>query len=398
MKIRRSTAVLAAASALVLAAAMLAFWVHFRNPERLLRLGEQALARGDTAIAERYVSRLQGSHPAHAHLLRAELLIARQEPKPALAEIAAIGEEETDLRVRAAAALGVQLVGMGVRAQAEQLLRYVLMKDPDHRDAHRGLAALYYDQGAYTAALEQVDEWLRLSPNDGAAHRFAGIVYRDMQETADKGWNKLALEHFRQALTFDLEPSIREETKIELAGTLIRETDYPQALAVLESLEETTQKQEKAAELKGECLFNLNRVPELSSLLASAAAQYPHNAALLWLQARQAMDAGHTSEAASLLESALAHDRHDERCRNLLSQVYRALGRPRDAAEQRRLLEQTQKYIADLGRLAEQAMESPWDAALRFRLAETCEKLDRYDEAVTWRRSAAACQQTAKVP
>ena len=61
-----------------------------------------------------------------------------------------------------------------------------------------------------------------------------------------------------------------------------------------------------------------------------------------------------------------------------------------DAAEQQRLCEQTQAYLAELTSLNEKIAERPWDGAVRTRLAEVCDKLDKPDLAAMWRQAAAA--------
>ena len=44
-----------------------------------------------------------------------------------------------------------------------------------------------------------------------------------------------------------------------------------------------------------------------------------------------------------------------------------------------------------LTRLSKEAMDSPWDAEVRLRLAEVCEQMGRSDLAEMWRRAAQAC-------
>jgi predicted Zn-dependent protease len=95
--------------------------------------------------------------------------------------------------------------------------------------------------------------------------------------------------------------------------------------------------------------------------------------------------------AVPLLERALALDAHDYASRYQLAQAYKALGKPAEAEAQLRLLERTQKDILELSRLNQQATQSPWDASLRRRLADLCDKLGKPHEAEMWRQAAAAC-------
>src|SRR5262249_52757864 len=95
--------------------------------------------------------------------------------------------------------------------------------------------------------------------------------------------------------------------------------------------------------------------------------------------------------AAGLLERAVALDKHDLVSRHQLAQAYEALGRRADAAEQRRLHEQTQRFLDELTRLNREATARPWDAAVRGCLAEVCQELGKADLAAMWRAAAGAC-------
>jgi tetratricopeptide (TPR) repeat protein len=360
-------------------------WRYFHRPDRRLRLGEEALHRGELARAEQYALELQAAgHEDHAHLLRGEVLLARGQINPAIEHINQIAESDRVLRIKAATTFGLELMKRDARPQAEQLLKYVLSKDPNHLDALRGLAALYFDQGAYLAALRYTQEWSRLVPSDGKPHRFMGIVYMNTGNN-----NRLAVEELQQALALELSPTEREGCKLDLGEALVREKDFGRALETLESVEDKDQ--EKALALRGQCLMYLGRSEDLDALLAQAVADYPDNVDFRWLQAGRLLYTGKASDCAAVLETALRLDPHDTHCRYLLSQAYRALGRQAEAAEQVRLLEETQKLTAEIARLTDRAMESPWDAASRARLAQTCERLDRFDEAAAWRKSASAC-------
>ena len=73
-------------------------------------------------------------------------------------------------------------------------------------------------------------------------------------------------------------------------------------------------------------------------------------------------------------------------------------GRPKEVAEQERLLKQTQEYLAQLTSLNDAIAERPWDVAVRTRLAEICQKLDKPDLAAMWREAAAAAQSVVHSP
>jgi tetratricopeptide (TPR) repeat protein len=363
----------------------------------MLRRGEELLASGDNAAAHQYAERLQneGYHD-HAHLLRGQALLKAGKLNPAIREINEIPEEETALRLKAAETFGLNFLARQMRAEAEQMFNYLLSKSPHHLNAHRGLAAIYFDQGAVSKALNHAGHWSRLSPQDGGSHRLMGVIYMDMGDMGEN--NEVACSCFKEALAKELSAAQREEVKRELAEVLMRKTNYSAAMKLLEELNSHSQGLEKTQELKVECLMKLNRAAELSDQLRQALTQFPNNARLLYIQARLCLDNGQLEESAKLLERALRADHHSSRCRLLLAQTYTALGRPNDAAEQIRQSEATQKLEHQLSKLTRQAMDAAWDQELRLRLAALCDQLGRYDEAANWRRAAAVYKPHASQP
>jgi hypothetical protein len=65
--------------------------------------------------------------------------------------------------------------------------------------------------------------------------------------------------------------------------------------------------------------------------------------------------------------------------------------RPADAAEQRRLADQTKELLLQLTDLIKKASDKPWDAEVRKRLAELCHRLDKPKLADMWQKAAASC-------
>ena len=103
------------------------------------------------------------------------------------------------------------------------------------------------------------------------------------------------------------------------------------------------------------------------------------------------LEAQEPQAATRLLERVVASHPHDHTSRYQLAQAYEHLGRPKDAAEQRRLVQQTQEMLKRLTALIHEAGDRPWDGALRRRAAKLCQELDRPDLATLWIRAAATC-------
>jgi tetratricopeptide (TPR) repeat protein len=289
---------------------------------------------------------------------------------------------------------------MNLPREAERPFRYAVEKwledlDP-HRgliDAHRGLFVIYYDQGAITPALYHLRELTRLEPADGRPWRTMGYIAKNILEQ-----NPTAAEHYQEALRRDLSPRAAEETHMELGEVLVKQGKYQEALKHLEQVRAIP----KVLALRAECLWSLGKPTDAKDVLAQALAAAPTESDALdalRLRARIYLDESHDEpvegrasrylqEAAGLLERALRIDPHDHASRNLLTQAYGKMGRPDDAAEQRRLLAQTHEYLDELAKLNQIAMEHPWDADVRQRLEQVCIKLNLRQMAEMWRRAA----------
>jgi tetratricopeptide (TPR) repeat protein len=352
--------------------------------------------------AERLVLLLEaGGHALHAHLLRGQLRFHQEQYELALVEFNALTdrfwEEHEEMRQEAAAVAGQCLLKLNLPREAERPLRYAVDEWPEGLDprrglidAHRGLFVIYYDQGAYLPALRHLQEWARLNPADGRPWRTLGFIAKDIEEQ-----NPKAVDYYQEALQRELSPRAAEEVHMELGEVLVKQSNYEEALEHLKAVRSIP----KVLALRAECLWSLGRLAEAKSLLNLALANARMEAETLEalrLSARLVLDeadqdSAKTHEAVQLLERALRIDPHDVVCRNLLTQAYVRLDRPADAAEQRRLLDQTHSYLQELTSLNQIAVDHPWDADVRKRLEEVCLKLNLKELAAMWHRAAEAC-------
>jgi tetratricopeptide (TPR) repeat protein len=384
-------------------------WEPGTRPETRLRLGQQALRAGDQATAEHYLWLLEaaGARDA-AHLLRAELFFRQAKPLldagkrdvtlPALQRC----QEELNrirdrgpLRREAAALSGQCLLYLDEPAQAERAFTFVLQEDPDNLDAHRGLAALYFDQGASDRSVEHLQTWARLDVTDGRPLRQIGLIAKSL-ETYGR-----AIPAYEEALRRRLSERTAREVRGELAECLIRETAYERALDLLREAEGPA-----VPELKAECLYNVGRPADaerlLDAVLAEAARRgAPPSAGALRLRARLFQDAHRPGDAAALLERAVAVAPGDYATAFQLAQVYEELARRPEAEAQRRRADELKGLLTEMNRLNEEALGNAWDPGVRRKLADLCVKLGRPDQAQLWLRAAAACaphQAGAKSP
>jgi tetratricopeptide (TPR) repeat protein len=366
------------------AAAAAAWWYHTTRPTYRLRQGQEALHRGRPDIADRLAERLEADGYAdHARLLRGEAFLREHQFERAVQEFNQI-HDQGDLLLEASAIYGLAFLSVKRPLDAERLLRYVVSRQPDHLEAQRGLAAIYFDQGALTLAVRHAKECARLEPQKGYPYWFMGVIFKDL------GRYPAARDAFEEALKRDLSREQTDEVHEGLAEVLVHLKEYAKALAILTDCPPSAVEKPKLLACRAECLWGVDRVGEATSLLEKALQEHPEAPDLLRLRARLYLSDNEPEKAAALLERALHIDRHDAASRYQLVQAYRMLGRSKDVAEQERLLKQTQEYLAQLTSLNEAIAERPWDVTVRTRLAEICEKLEKPDLAAMWREAAAA--------
>ncbi len=375
---------LAAVVALGLVGGVAVRWYQTAHPEYLLHRGQEALRRADSATAEEMARRLEAAgHADHAHFLRAAIRLERGDPNAAVAEFNQV--EATEVRLEAAALYGEWLVRHQAQpAEAERLLRFVLSERPEDVVAHRGLAAIYYDQGAWALAVLHLLRWADLDPRDGRPYRFLGLIYKEMDQPAP------AIPCYREALRRELKGAVAQEVREELAECLVAQSLYAEALEALQDCGPRAAEAPGLVALRGESLAGLGQAAEAEGLLDRALERHPSSADLLRVRGKLFMAAQKPAEAARLFERALNQDPHDTTSRYQLALACEGLGWRDEAAKHRRALEQTKEGMQALTKLIEEAGEKPWDAALQQRLAATCQELGRPDLARRWQRAAAS--------
>ncbi len=400
----RTRRVLLALLGLAVVTGVSVWWYATTRPEYRLRLGREALQRGEFEEAHRAAERLEaGGHTAFAHLLRAEVQVRRAAPyldgrrfdraapllNDALNELSKVRETDP-VYVDGVALSGRCLLWLKELARAEKAFQFVLSERPEHLDALRGLAAVYFDLGALAHSVGYLEEVARLDPDDGRPHRQMGLIFKDLEQ------RDRAAASYREALRRGLAARARQEVLVELAEVLVRQGKADEALALLDRCDGSVAGEAHVAALRAECLWSKGRADEAVPLLDRALGAYPRPGGALLLRAKIHLARDEAADAARLLQEAVARDRNDHASRYQLAQAYERMGRRDDAAEQRRLAKQTQEDLTQLTKLNEEADRDPWDASVRERLAELCRKLDRHEDAAMWERSAAAARRAPR--
>jgi tetratricopeptide (TPR) repeat protein len=392
MSRRKLGYLLAALFAAVLAAAG-AWWYHVvMQPDYQLRRGEEALDQGDYRRAERVIRRLETSgYAAHAHLLRGELLLRRNDTLRALAEFRQVPREAEELSLRAAALYAEAALPIN-RYEAERAFLYVLSKRNDDVAAHRGLARIYHEQRAMSCERRHLLELTRLDPDDGRPYVYLAQI--DMAyEEYDNG-----RDHLEQALERTLDPRDAEMARQDLAHCLFQRRDYDGVFKVLDSCQPATRQNAEMQRLQVESLQAKAEGAAARELLDRALADHARDLSLLRLRARFHLADQQPAEAAALLQKALEIDPYDRECHHELGNAYQRLGQRERAETEFRRAKEIGDRLRAIDRLGHDVLNNPWDAGVRRRLASQLREIGQEEAAREWERSAAACPPMPDAP
>jgi predicted Zn-dependent protease len=371
------------------------YWYTTR-PGYLLARGRAALGRGDLAEAWRDAEALERhGHEGHAGLLRGEMwLIKGRAPTPegadalrrALRELGRINDDGP-LAAEGAVLAGECLVRLDEQRVAADVLSAVVQRQPDCREAHRWLAAVYIDLNTRKEAIHHLREWGRLAPDDGRPYRWIGMFYKDY--TQQQG---LAIAAYREALNRTLDSEAQDAVRRALAETLLEaHADFQGVLDVLDGCSEALQQTVELRTLRAEALWGLGRRDEAAAIADSVLQTDPDYPRALGLRGRMYLATDEFRRARPLFEKAVALDAYDLGTRQHLIALCDRLDDPAEVAEQRRLLEEARDYRKHLTMLYRTAEDHPWDAQVRCEIAVLCLKANRRDQAETMLRAALAC-------
>jgi tetratricopeptide (TPR) repeat protein len=372
---------------------------HYRTtaPDYLLARGKRALDRGDVDEAWHLVERLEHDHEGHSLLLRGEcwlvLAQASDEVRPVSSAEAlrnalyALGriQMEGPVGMEAAVRAGECLVRLGKHRAAADILNRVVQRDPDQRDAHRWLAAVYIDLSSPTEAIRHLTEWGRLAPEEGRPYRWIGFFHKDYQHP------EAAIAAYREALARRLEPELRADVVRELAESLLdARADYQ---GVLDTLEQCPSDYANSPDLRlyrAESLWGLGRLHEAEKLADEVLATDPNYPRGLRVRARMYVATDQPRLGRPLLEKCVAQTPLDVSARQSLLEVCQQLQDDEAVRTHRQKYEEGRDLSRQLTLLYLTARDRPWDDRVRCEIARLCLKLNRVGEARTMLRAAVA--------
>ena len=362
--------------------------------EELVRTGWKAVDDENAAAARASIRSLRAAGASGlAAVVQARLLVARGFSRPALDVLAGIATEDRE-RVGSDVDRLVHLVRgeaayrLRIYPVAERELTAVLAAAPDSVDAHRLLAAMYYDAGVIPAAIEHLKATARLAPTDSRPHRLLGLIHNDYERYPE------AVEHYRESLRRSPDQPDRDDVLVELAGSLVKLRSHREALATLEPLP----KVDAADLIRAECLLAIGDRAAARALVDSLLRASPDDLGALVLDGSVHLEDGDPQGALGPLQRVVGRHPRDYLARLKLAQAYAGCGREAEADEARAEAERIRALRREFADLHQEAWTKPADTAVRRRLAAMAAALDRPDLEEVWLEAAAALEAVRKPP
>lgn len=357
-------------------------------PEEHFRQAMAALERHDLETVAVKVKILR-DHPGfetHVNLLHGAYRLRRGNPEAALRELSA---RRPDGELRAPVLLHVveSFYQLGKLAEAEMIARQLEQEQPENTDAHRWLAAIYYDLGALNSAIKELGVVTTLAPNDFQPRHLLGLIYFDSDKYAE------ATKHYRKALALEPSPKQRRQIIHNLAQALVKTREYQAALDVLEQASVDA----FLLALKSQCQWGLGEHGRARQTLKQAEVLDPDERLVLLLKARIEIEADNPQAAVEPLQRHLDRDPHDFECRYQLALSYRSLGQSERYKTEIARMQESKELRRQLSDFGEQAVDRPRDAKIRDRVADVCDKLGKHRLAQTYRQAASACRRATGI-
>jgi tetratricopeptide (TPR) repeat protein len=376
---------LVGALAIATAAAGYGF-VHVNNPEQCYRRALRAVAHDDFDQAQYLLLRLQRApeYEAHASVIAGILKLHENRLDDALHELH-FAVDHPATKGLALTLMGRTFLQQGLFHAAERTLRSALAHDDTLVEAHRDLAAAYFEAGNMVAAANEFRRSSALAPEDPRPYRSLGIIFQEFQRYDE------AIECFQEALRRDavspthLAPGERQETIVDLAKIQEKELSrHEEALATLAQAADTSE----SLALRAECLYALGDIEAAAKCAEQALQMDGEQLDALLVKVRVAMNANDAATAEALLDHALKVQPKHQIAHHMMSQVLQTLGREDEAEQHAQEASVIRELKNEFNKLSELAASEPPHAADCLRLGLMAERVGEDAMAANWYRAA----------
>lgn len=357
------------------------WWLRETGPEASYIRGRHALIRGDREVVIResdHLLKTPGYEPQGA-LLKGLLLVRIQKLGEAIPWLEKASSRES-LAVEASTAAARCFYLTGRYLEAIDAAHVALEQDATCLDARRWLAAAYYDLGAVSHAIAELERISIEAPGDARADRLLGLIAKDGEQYIR------AIGHYSESLRRDEQQPDRESILLELAEAQIKSGRFQDALVTLKDCRRSA----AALTWEAECRSNLGENAEAHTRLREALELDRRYFPARLAQGKLFLDTGETDEAIKALEEAIQLQPQSSQAHFQLSQALRRSGKVDQADIELRRMGEIQALEREFTDLHEEAAQKPNDAEIRFRTGELAMKLGKPKLAGVWFRAALA--------
>ena len=378
---RRSTIWYGLALTAVIAATIMGIWSRNAAPEAHYRRARQALVEGEREIALHESDQLihTAGYEAHGWLIKGLVLARTGKLDEAIANFQKASTNQS-LAVEAHTDAARCYYESGRFLQAIDMAILALQQDTNCLDARRWLAAAYYDLGAVSQAVTELERIAEQAPRDPAPDRLLGLIAKDAEQYA------AAIKHYRKSLERDSHQSGFENVLKELAESQVKLGQFDDALATLKDCRRSA----AVLTLQANCQIGLGHFDEAKDQLREALNLDPRNFPAMMALGKLDLDQGEPDDAVPVLSEAALIQPMNSQIHFQLAQALRGTGKPDEAeAEMRRMLE-IQALEREFSDLHIKAGTEPTNAEIRFRTGELAILLGKPELATVWFRAALA--------
>lgn len=363
----------------IIGAALAGLWVRANQPEAHFERGRVAVDAGDAVTVRReaeYLLKTSGFEP-YGHLLKGTALARSGRFDDALQHLELASQFERT-QTEASAVAAHCLYAQGRFLQAIAAADAALKREPSLLDARRWLAAAYYDLGAVSNAVEELEKISAQAPTDPRPDRLLGLIGKDGEHYTQ------AIEHYNESLKRDPAQVDREMILQELAESQIQLSRFQDAMITLQKATPSA----ATLTLEAQCLSGLGQINESRDRLLAALKLDSNFVSARLALGNQYLDGGDTEHSIEEFRKAAAVAPMNGKVHLQLSQAYRQAGRAAEADAELNQMMKIQELEREFSDLHDVAAKEPLDPDVRRRIGDLARQLEKPDLARMWYRAA----------
>jgi tetratricopeptide (TPR) repeat protein len=356
-------------------------WSSQFGPDASYRRGRLAVEAVDRDVVLKESARLiETDGYRHKGFLLRGLILARirrfDEAIPWL-EKASMSEP---LTIEASTVAARCVYSTGHYVEAVNAANAALMLDDNATEARRWLAAAYYDLGAISQTVVELERISKDAPTDPRPERLLGLIAKDGEQYP------MAIGHYEESLKRDAQQSERQNVLVELAESQIKQGQFKEALVTLEKCTGSA----IVSTWMADCLSSLGKFEAAHDRLREALEAEPKYFPAKLSQGKLYLDNGQVEEAIQALKQAIEWEPQSSQAHFQLSQALRQLGRAEEADAELHTMREIQKLEREFTDLHDAASNRPADADVRYRIGELAQLLGKPKLPAVWYRAALA--------